>query len=272
LWLLYAVLRPVVWGMRLFGWRRALLQRQLVRCLPEFGEDRRRAISAGFYDYLGELAPEVLAGRLMGREEILRRVRIANPEVVEQLLQEGQRVLVLSSHHCNWEWLLLAVSAGFSQPMVAAYKPLRNAALDARVRRMRERLGGTMVPAKQLVPHLLEKRGQVKLLAMLADQSPPAVAEQQAWLEFFGQPTAFFRGPGWICAKLGFVPVFAAVQRERFGQYRVELTPLAESGEKLEPQQVLVRYVERLEAHVRTHPEQYFWAYNRWKREKPLYG
>jgi KDO2-lipid IV(A) lauroyltransferase len=272
LWLLHAVLRPVVWGMRLFGWRRSLLQRHLVRCLPEFGDDRRRGIAAGFYRYLGELASEVFAGLPMGRDEILRRVRFANPEVVEQLLGDGRRVLVLSAHHSNWEWLLLAVSAGFSQPMVAAYKPLRNAALDARVRRWRERLGGTMVPAKQLVPHLMEQRGQVRLLAMLADQSPPAVAEQQAWLDFFGQPTAFFRGPGWICARLGYVPVFAAMQRERFGRYRVEFTPLAAPGERFEPEQVLVRYIERLEAHVRANPDQYFWAYNRWKREKPLYG
>jgi KDO2-lipid IV(A) lauroyltransferase len=272
LWLLYALLRPVAWGVRLFGWRRDLLRRHLVRCLPELGEDRRRSITAGFYRYLGELAPEVLAERFMDRAEILRRVRFNNPEVAEQIFADGKRVLILSSHHCNWEWLLLAVSAGFSQPMVAAYKPLRNPSLDARVRRLRERLGGQMVKAKQLVPHLMEQRGQVKLLAMLADQSPSAGADQQAWLEFFGQQTSFFRGPGWISAKLGYVPVFAAMHRERLFHYAVDLIPLAAAGERLDPDQVLLRYVEQLEAHVRAHPDEYFWAYNRWKREKPLYG
>lgn len=272
LWLLYAVLRPVAWGLRLFGWRRDLLQRNLERCLPEASDERRRSIAAGFYRYLGELVPEVLAERFMGRAEILRRVRFTNPEVAEQLLAGGKRVLILSSHHCNWEWLLLAVSTGFSQPMVAAYKPIRKPGLDDRVRRLRERLGGRMVKAKQLVPHLMEQRGQVKLLAMLADQSPSAGADQQAWLEFFGQPTSFFRGPGWISAKLGYVPVFAAMRRERLFHYVVDLVPLAESGERLDPDQVLLRYVEKLEAHVRAHPDEYFWAYNRWKREKPLYG
>ena len=39
-----------------------------------------------------------------------------------------------------------------------------------------------------------------------------------------------------------------------------------------EPDQILTAYTQALERHVRQYPELYFWAYNRWKREKPLYG
>lgn len=41
---------------------------------------------------------------------------------------------------------------------------------------------------------------------------------------------------------------------------------------RAEPDEILTAYTRALEQHVRQYPELYFWAYNRWKREKPLYG
>jgi KDO2-lipid IV(A) lauroyltransferase len=107
---------------------------------------------------------------------------------------------------------------------------------------------------------------------MLADQSPAAGNKEQAWLEFFGQQTSFYRGPGWIGAKLGYTVFLAAMRREGRGRYAVRFTELAMPGARWEPEQLLQAYVRALESHVRAYPEQYFWAYNRWKREKPLYG
>ena len=52
----------------------------------------------------------------------------------------------------------------------------------------------------------------------------------------------------------------------------VEFIELASAGARTEPEQILAAYCRALEQHVRRYPGQYFWAYNRWKREKPLYG
>jgi Kdo2-lipid IVA lauroyltransferase/acyltransferase len=270
---LYAVMGGVAWLLRVFGWRRALVRRHLARCLPELGESRRQAIEADFYTHLGQLAAEVLAERFLGPTALAQRVRFENPELVRDCLQAPSgRALILSSHHANWEWLLLRCSNEFDEPLTAAYKPTRRESVDGVLRRVRERFGCTMVKARDLVPHLLGQRGKVRLLAMLADQSPSANSEQQTWLEFFGQPTSFFRGPGWIGAKLGYSVFLAAMHRERRGHYVVRLIELSRAGERVEPDQILVAYTRALEQHVRQYPELYFWAYNRWKREKPLYG
>jgi KDO2-lipid IV(A) lauroyltransferase len=106
---------------------------------------------------------------------------------------------------------------------------------------------------------------------MLADQSPSAKSDQQSWLPFFGQDTAFFEGPGWISARLGFLPVFIAMRPDGRGRYVARFVPLAAPGERLVPAQVLQAYVGALEEQVRAHPAQYFWAYNRWKRTRRLY-
>ena len=53
---------------------------------------------------------------------------------------------------------------------------------------------------------------------------------------------------------------------------QVRFTELRKWTTGSEPEQVLRSYIAKLEEHVRADPEHYFWAYNRWKREKPLYG
>ena len=269
--LLRVVLGFVAVCLRVFGWRRAVVETHLSRCLSEQGEDERARIARNFYRYLGELVAEALHAWRITPAELEERVRFENPEAVQAVLDGGQRAMILAAHHCNWEWLLLRCSTAFPEPMVAAYKPVALRSGDRALLQMRSRFGATLVQAKQLVQHLLEQRGKVRLLALLADQSPAASNEQQIWLPFFGQETAFYRGPGWIAAKMGYSVFLAAMRRERPGYYVVRFLPLAGAGQVADPDQVLVSYARALEAHVHAHPVEYFWAYNRWKRAKRLY-
>jgi KDO2-lipid IV(A) lauroyltransferase len=256
---------------RLVGWRRAVVDEHLARCLAQRSPAERDRIARSFYGYLGELVAEVFHGDRITGERLEARVTFDNPEAPQAVLDAGKRVMILAAHHCNWEWLLLRCSTAFREPLVAAYKPAKLHSGDRALKKMRSRFGATLVPAKQLVQHLLEQRGQVRLLALVADQSPAASNDQQVWLPFFGQPTAFFRGPGWIATKMGYSVFLAAMRRERDGHYAVRFVPLAGVGQVRDPDDVLRAYATALEAHVQDHPVEYFWAYRRWKRGKRLY-
>ncbi len=268
---LNALFGALAWLLRVFGWRRRLVDEGLGRCLPERDAEGRDAVAREFYAWVGRLAAEFVSGARMPAEALAGRLRFENESVVVDSLRDGRRVLLLAAHHCNWEWLLLRCSTAFGEPLVAAYKPASREAADRLLRDLRSRFGATMIPARDLIQHLIAQRGSVRLLAMLADQSPSARSEQQAWLPFLGQETAFFQGPGWIGARLGFRPVFVAMRPDGKGRYVARFVPLAASGEKLNPEQILKAYVAALEEQVREHPAFYFWAYNRWKRAKRLY-
>jgi len=265
---LYAAFAVAAGFLRILGWRRDLVVDMLGRCLPELAPSDRDAILRSFYRYLGELAAEVMHAGRISRASLEQRMRFENPEVVQQALQEGRRVMLLAAHHCNWEWLLQRCSIAFDAPLVVAYKPASWAHADRSLEFMRSRFGAEMIPAGQLVHTLLERRGRVPLLALAADQSPSAKSEQQAWLPFFGQETAFFQGPGWIGARLGYDPVFLAMRPDGRGRYVVRFEPLAPAGERLDQEQILRAYVSALERHIRDYPALYFWAYNRWKRSR----
>jgi KDO2-lipid IV(A) lauroyltransferase len=154
--------------------------------------------------------------------------------------------------------------------MVVPYKPISLASADRWARETRSRFGAIMVPAKEIGPYLVARRRQVKLLAMLADQSPSRSNEHQTWLTFFGQDTAFFQGPGWIGARLRFEPVFIAMRPTGKGRYVARFIPLFGPGERVDADQILRAYAGVLEQAIRHSPARYFWAYNRWKRPRVL--
>ena len=267
---LYAVFAFAAWLLRIIGWRQDLVTGTLDRCLPDLPPSERVRIQRRFYQYLGELTAEVLYANRISRADLEQRMHIENPEVVRQALQQGRHVMLLAAHHCNWEWLLQRCSTAFDTPLVAAYKAASWRHADQSLREMRQRFGAEMVPARELVRTLVGRRRCTSLIALVADQSPSIRSRQQAWLQYFGQDTAFFPGPGVIGARMGYVPVFIAVRRERRGRYVARLVPLVEPGERMDPAMILCAYVKALETQVRENPAQHFWAYNRWKRPRPI--
>ena len=69
------------------------------------------------------------------QQPLANRVRFENPELVRDCLQATPgRALILSSHHANWEWLLLRCSSEFNEPLTAAYKPTRRESVDGVLR------------------------------------------------------------------------------------------------------------------------------------------
>jgi Kdo2-lipid IVA lauroyltransferase/acyltransferase len=269
--LLYAFFGFVAWILRAGRWQGGLVADGLARCLPERDAAERRRIANEFYLWFGRLSAEIIHGARIAPERLEEHLRFEKDAVVREALAGGRRVLLLAAHQCNWEWLLLECSRRLGAPLVAPYKPIKIATADRWARDMRSRFGATLVPADDLVAHLIAQRGEVKLIAMLADQCPPVRAEQKCWRPFFGQDTAFFQGPGWIGAKLRFDPVFIAMRPDGHGRYVARFVPLSAAGERPGPDQILTAYVRELERQVHDHPAQYYWAYKRWKRARRLY-
>jgi KDO2-lipid IV(A) lauroyltransferase len=265
---LYALCGGLAWIARVAGWRRRLVVDGLTLCLPGRPPAEMRGHVGEFYAGLGRVIAEFLHGARMSVEQFEERLRFEDDAVVRDALAGGRRVLLVAGHHCNWEWLHLECSRRFGEQAVAPYKPISRDSADRSVRAIRSRFGAIMVPAREVGPYLVARRRQVRLIAMLADQSPSAKSDKQVWLPFFGRDTSFFQGPGWIGEKLRFEPVFVAMSPAGRGRYVARFVPLAAPGERLDAEQILRAYVRELERQILRHPALYFWAYNRWKRPK----
>jgi KDO2-lipid IV(A) lauroyltransferase len=217
------------------------------------------------------LIAEVIKGSTMDAAELSGRVRILNAELVEPYLRHGKPVVLLACHHCNWEWLLLALCRHQKTSVDAVYKPLRVPAIDRFMLETRSRFGGNPIPVKDFPIEVMKRRGSARVFALVADQTPPREDEKH-WTRFLNQDTPFFVGADKI-ARITRAPVFfVGMRRVRRGYYEAELQSLAQPPYEREGSEIIERYARVAEAHIAEHPADWLWMYRKWKYKKPLYG
>lgn len=248
--------------------RRQLSLSNLRNSFPDKSAAELDLIARQAYRNACDMIAEVLKGAVISEHELRRRVRILNADAVTRFTQAGQSVIMLLSHHCNWEWLLLA---GCLEPGVnvdPVYKPLRVSAVDHFLLRARSRFGGNPLPARRFLVEVLKRRGAARVFAIVADQTPRH-DEEKHWTRFLNQDTAFFVGADRI-ARITRAPVFfVGMRRVRRGYYEARLQLLAEPPYSGARPDVIERYARTAEAHIAQYPADWLWMYRKWKYKKP---
>ena len=252
----------------IWRFRRELSLSNLRNSFPDKSAAELELIARQAYRNACNMIAEILKGSIIGEQELRRRVRILNIDALARFTQAGRSVIMLASHHCNWEWLLLA---GCLEPGIrvdAVYKPLRVAAIDHFILEMRSRFGGNPIPVKDFVAAVLRRRGAARVLALVADQTPP-LSDEKHWTRFLNQDTAFFVGADRI-ARIMRAPVFfVGIRRVRRGYYEARLQLLAEPPYSGTSESIIERYARAAEAHITEHPADWLWMYRKWKYRKP---
>jgi len=255
---------------RVFPYRERLVRENLTRAFPDFDEARLRSVMRGYYLGFAQMLVEVIKAVTLPADEIRRRVRTVNLEAARTLLQQGQSVLLVAAHQCNWEWMLLALSIELGYPLDAAYKPLVDNWAEREMRKVRTRFGCRLVPAKDLLPDIIKRRGVVRAVALVADQEP-TTSEHKYWTGFLNRDTAFYLGPEEIARVTGFPVFFVAMRRTARGHYEMQFEPLASAGQSLPAGALTERYAHRVEEQIRSAPGDWPWSHKRWKLKRSLY-
>jgi KDO2-lipid IV(A) lauroyltransferase len=136
---------------------------------------------------------------------------------------------------------------------------------------MRRRWNVNLVPAKDLLPVLLQRRHEVRAIAMLADQSP-RTSEHQHWLQFLGRETAFYAGPEQMARATRYGAMYVSLRRVRRGYYQAQCLPLVEAHEVLAPGEFTERYARLVEKDILASPAEWTWGHRRWKLERGVYA
>ncbi len=250
-------------------WR--ITQANLQAVFPQLEGHQVRALAAANYRHFADLAAELIAACRMTRAEMAARVELQDFDLLRERLARGRPVLLLAAHQSNWDWGMYAVAASLGYPLDAAYKPLKSRPANAALVAMRARWGVNLVPAKQLLPDLLQRRHQVRVIALLADQSP-RTSEHQYRTQFLGRDTAFYLGPEQMVRATRYAAVYVSMHRVRRGHYRARCVPLAADRETLAPGEFTERYARLVERDVLDHPGEWTWGHRRWKQRGKIAG
>jgi KDO2-lipid IV(A) lauroyltransferase len=251
--------------------RHAVIRDQLLQVFPTATATERTAIHKRFLRNFCDVLVEVLKSASMSPDALRTRIRILNLPAALEHLNAGQSVMFVTSHLCNWEWLLQGVTLHLGHPVDAAYKPLHDPWAERLMLGLRSRFGARLVPAKELLADFIKRRGIVRAVAMNADQAPVST-DKRYWTQFLGQDTAFYIGAEQIARAMRLPMMYLVMRRVRRGCYEVELRPLWDGREALPANAITERYARACEVDVLKSPADWLWSYRRWRLKKPLYG
>jgi Kdo2-lipid IVA lauroyltransferase/acyltransferase len=269
---LYALCAVLAWvACRVLRMRLPIVMRNIEGCFPDLPAAAQRDIARAHYRQLGQMIAEVIGSVRMQRDEFLSHVTVTNIELPRAMLAAGRPVLLVAAHQANWEWVLQAMALQLGYPLDVGYKPIKDRGVDRAMNRLRCRFGAHLVPAKDLLPDLLQRRHLVRGIAMLADQEP-TTSDHKHWVRFLGRDTAFYMGPEQMARATRYGALFVALRRVRRGSYVVEFVPLAAPGEKFASGEFTARYAALVEKEIRAAPGDWTWGHRRWKLKRGVYA
>jgi KDO2-lipid IV(A) lauroyltransferase len=252
----------------IFKVRKTLALDNIKACFPEYSNAECNKIAKNHYKNTCMVMAETIKSLTLKKEEISRRVEFKNTHVLENFLNQDQSVIIITAHYCNFEWALLACSQHIKFPVDTVYRKQRSEKLEKLFYFLRTRFDVTPLVMETCVAESLKRSKITRALAMAADQSPKK-NDTPYWQLFLNRDTAFHTGTEKIARAFKYPVIYMSLSRTRKGYYRATFKLLAEPPFKDEPNQILNLYISELEKQVRENPDDWLWAYRRWKLKKP---
>jgi KDO2-lipid IV(A) lauroyltransferase len=272
MFVLHGIASLIGWlAFRVFPYRTHVVRANLTKSFPDLDEPALRELMRHYYRGFADVLFEIVKLTTMSAEDLRRRVVFVGAEAVREALANGNSVILLAAHQCNWEWMLQKAALDLGYPLDAAYKPLVNQWGDREMLRLRRRFGVRMIPGQDLLADIL-KRGRVaRAIALLADQEPKT-AERQYWTRFLNRDTAFYVGPEEIARVTRYPVFFAGMKRLSRGRYELRFTQLSAAKERFAPGELTERYAREVEKQILDRPADWPWSHKRWKLKRSVYG
>ena len=243
------------------GSRRAVVRRNIELCFPELSPAERDALAREHFEALGMSLIEMGLGRWASDRHLESITRLDGVQHLNAALEKGQGVILLAAHFTTLE-ISGRVLALNTRPFDAVYRKNRSDFITEVLRSGRERSADKTIE-KRDIKAMVRSLREGRAVWYAPDQSYNRKGSEV--IEFFGVP-AMHTTATTTLARLGkaaVVPFFP--RRLENGRYELLLLPAFENFPGGDPVADTRRYIEVLEAHVRTCPEQYFWIHRKFK-------
>ena len=250
------------------GYRRKVVRTNLKNSFPEKSDVEIITIEKKFYHHLCDLFIETFKVTHLSSKQMMKRVPLTNPELLEKLYNEERDVAAVLGHYGTWEWLMcLPLYAEFK--FVSIYKPLANKHFDKFMINNRTRFGMVVTPMQHVVRDIIENRKNNirSLYSFLTDQTP-AKGDIRFWTSFLNQETAVYLGVEKISSKYDMAVVLFNVQKVKRGKYCFTVELLFDHTAGLPEHVITETHVKRLEEIIKEHPEYWIWSHKRWKHKR----
>jgi len=234
------------------------------------GVSRRDAtqIARASYENSGRCLMEFSAFAHLTKAELLDLVSIEGLEHFDRVQAEGKGGVLISGHLGNWE-LIAPVVRALDRPIHGLIGQQTNARVDEVMNDLRRRQDVPLITKSVALRKVLQVLKAGEFVVMLADQN---ARKGGVFVEFLGRPASTVRGPALFAIRSGcpILPTFVARAGTRHRLIiEAPLYPAPAADEDEQVRDLTQRYTDRLAAHIRERPEEYFWPHRRWKTQPP---
>lgn len=251
---------------RIIGYRKKVVIDNLKLAFPEKTQAELLQIAKEFYSNFVDNFIEMLKLISASKNFISRHFKLDNPEVLDYFYDQGRKCQLHLGHMFNWELANIAMPTDTRYTFIVVYMPLSNKAFDRILVNVRSRTGTVLLRATHMSREIFPYRNKQYALILVADQAP-GDSSNAYWLNFFGYPTPFVRGPE-RGARAGNIPVvFVDFYKTKRGRYRAKLEVGAENPAELPEGELTRRYVDFLQRSIRERPSMWLWSHRRWKHD-----
>ncbi len=236
----------------------------IARCLPELSaRQQKRLLRKSMVQAGRALAegPLLWAG---SERRVSRLVRdcVGYEQVVEALAR-GKGVITAAPHLGSWEMAGLEYSR--RHPITSLYKPQKGS-WDALIKQGRERFGANLVPSEHGgVRELLGTLKRGETAGILPDQDPPEGSG--VFADFFGIPSHTPVLMSRLARRTGATILYMYAERLSWGRgFILHFVPAPGEVTADDDARAAAAVNRGVETCIRRMPEQYWWAYARFRR------
>ncbi len=243
--------------------RNALINIRL--CYPDLDEEESLAFRRRSLFEYGKTYSEVAYLWMRPAQKVLSLVRgISGGELLRR--DDGRGVIVLSPHLGAWELAGLYLSV--QGPTTTLYKPQPE--LDWLIREVRGRGGAELVPTDaQGIRRLMQALRRGEYVGILPDQEPKE-HRGSVFAPFFGVPAFTMLLINRLARKTGARVIFLFAERLPGGKgFHLHCHPAPAGIDSEDEVEGAASLNLGIEAAVSTCPEQYVWAYKRFRKRPP---
>lgn len=264
--LLYGLSDLLSWIMSSLGYRKEVIQTNLRNSFPQKTVEEINALTKVYYRYLCDLSLETIKTMKMSEAQHRNRVILENPEVMEQLYQQGRSIIFMLGHFGNWEWFGPCITLNTKFQLVVIYRPLTQPYFEKMTTSWRTRFGTEITPVMQTMRTMVTNKPRITATAFVADQAAPSNAY---WTTFLNQDTSVFTGAEKMASKFNYPVVYLHATRPRRGYYTIRAEVLFNEPAKTAAYEISETFTRRLEKDIVDNPAIWLWSHKRWKNKRP---
>ena len=266
---------------RIMKYRADVILVNLAKSFPDLKYWDLRKICNDYYEHLGEIIAEAIwfSGSSYSRLRKSGIVKVVNPEVVSEAYDNSPSVTVLSTHCGNWEILggllgyetLSGEKFSFGEKdITVVYKKLKNNISDRvfalnRVAPLEEVGVECEVESMNILRYAIRNKGQKRVYIYPTDQAPYRQASAHSIGMFMNQETNAMLGSAILASKLSHAVVYMKLKRVRKGYYEMSFVEICRDASKVNPEDIMRKYYDLLEAEINETPCNWLWSHKRWK-------